>query len=219
MNHPLRSVFFGLALVLGSFSCLSQSSTHTPHIAFCGYSLDKGFYGTPESRSFITREARSGGSDGIVEVIQRMEQVMSFDVPISVYVSEDENNCYATISGSRRILVADVEFLEAMNRASSTKWAAISIIAHELGHHIAGFNHHADRRDGELDADYWSGYILAKLGASRDATTMCMLALPGNEEESVTHPSKYRRVPAIRAGWDDATSGRIDYSRCQDCEP
>ena len=78
------------------------------------------------------------------------------------------NNAYATIVRNRRYIVYDNVFLESLDDYAGTKWASISVLAHEMGHHYR--NHIVDNRGStpakEIEADYFSGYVMAKLGAS-----------------------------------------------------
>jgi hypothetical protein len=46
---------------------------------------------------------------------------------------------YATIINSMRWIIYDNEFLESLDTYASTKWASISVLAHEIGHHY--YNH------------------------------------------------------------------------------
>jgi hypothetical protein len=107
-----------------------------------------------------------------------------------------------------------VGFLEAMNKMSRTQWAAIQVIAHEIGHHIAGFISNAHRN--ELNADYWSGQSLQRLGSTVSAATRAIMTV-GTEFDTSSHPNKYRRKEVIEKGWNDAAAGYIDYSFCVDC--
>jgi hypothetical protein len=88
------------------------------------------------------------------------------------------------------------------------------VIAHEVGHHIAGFS--TNRHRSELNADYWSGQSLQRLGSTKVAATSAILAV-GNEADTPSHPAKSRRAATIGRGWDDAARGTIDYSFCDDC--
>ena len=188
-------------------------------IPFCGFSIKKGFYYDHYHSEYITKQASLGDNSGIPDVVDKIEKTLNFKVAISVYLAKDENNCFATVGqGGIRMLVTDVDFLQEVNDESGTKWGAISVIAHEVGHHIAGFNHHPNQPDNELDADYWSGYTLQKLGASVNASTKAIMRF-GTEQDTETHPNKYSRASIIKKGWEDAANGTIDYSRCKDCKP
>ena len=115
------------------------------------------------------------------------------------------NNAYATIINSQRYIIYDNDFLESLDEAASTKWASISVLAHEMGHHYR--NHLVDSRGStppkELEADYFSGYVMAMLGASMDEAVQGM-AIIASPNASASHPAKNDRLAAIGRGWNYA---------------
>lgn len=204
-------------LFIATLSLLSYSPPK--RIPFCGFSIKNGFFYDNYAREYITKEASLGDKSGIPDIVDKIEKTLNFNVEIAVYLAKNENNCWATTGqGGKRLLVTDVDFLDEVNTVSGTKWAAISVIAHEVGHHIAGFGRHPNQLDDELDADYWSGYTLEKLGASKNASTKCIMQF-GTEEDTQSHPNKYSRANIIKKGWDDALNNTIDYSKCENCKP
>src|SRR3990170_47680 len=52
------------------------------------------------------------------------------------------NNAYATIIRNRRYIIYDNDFLENLDSYAGTKWASVSVLAHEMGHHYR--NHVVD---------------------------------------------------------------------------
>lgn len=151
---------------------------------------------------------------GVPEVIRRIEEAFDTSTNISVFLTNRrEGNAYATVVDGQRMIVADIDFFTKVNSEAQTDWAAISIIAHEVGHHIDGFS---GGIEGELRADYWSGQALWRLGASITAATACM-AKYGNTEETISHPNKGRRIAAIERGWIDASKGVVDKQQCIAC--
>lgn len=115
------------------------------------------------------------------------------------------NNAYAHISGGRRMITYDNIFVESLDYQTGTKWASISVLAHEVGHHY--YDHVLDRRGStppkEIEADYFSGYVLAKMGASLSQAKAAMAKL-ANPYGSSTHPPRSQRLAAIEKGWRDA---------------
>src|SRR6188508_969706 len=76
------------------------------------------------------------------------------------------NNAYATIIRNQRYIVYDNNFLENLDAYAKTKWASLSVMAHEMGHH---YRNHVVSSSGstpakEIEADYFSGYVMAKMG-------------------------------------------------------
>lgn len=184
---------------------------------FCGFSTEVkgGYYSSAQQAQYITERAKAGDRYGIYDVVSEIKAILNIRALIDVYVAEAENNAMATTgAGGRKIIIADYNFLKTVNRDAGTEWAAISILAHELGHHIAGLGRGLS---GELDADYWSGYVLYKLGASKEASIKCIMHF-GTEQNTSSHPNKYLRAKTIKQGWDDAANGSYDPARCRDCD-
>jgi hypothetical protein len=180
---------------------------------FCRFSLGNGWSDVGPSQ-YITRRARRNDPSGVPQVIRRILAALSVRAEVDVLIAEEEDNAFATVANGRRIVVADVHFLEKLNALTGTQWSAIQVLAHELGHHIAGFV--ADSHRGELNADYWSGQALQRLGAARAAAMAAILTV-GTDSDTPTHPAKHRRASMIARGWDDAARGTIDYSLCDSC--
>lgn len=115
------------------------------------------------------------------------------------------NNAYATILQGRRYIIYDNNFLENLDSYAGTKWASISVLAHEMGHH---YRNHVISSSGstppkEIEADYFSGYVMAKLGATLNEARAAMeqIATPRG---SASHPARADRLDAIAKGWNYA---------------
>lgn len=118
------------------------------------------------------------------------------------------NNAYATIIRNQRYIVYDNRFLENLDRYAGTKWASISVLAHEMGHH---YHNHMVSGAGstppkELEADYFSGYVMAKMGASLEEAKAAMTQI-ASPRASSSHPAKADRLNAIANGWTSANGG------------
>lgn len=115
------------------------------------------------------------------------------------------DNCYATRIKGVQYIVYDNRFLKQVEGWTGTDWAAISIIAHEIAHHLYG--HTADRMgsrpDNEKQADYFSGFVLHNLGASLAEAQTAIRTLT-NDQPSATHPPRTIRLNVIENGWRDA---------------
>jgi hypothetical protein len=114
-------------------------------------------------------------------------------------------NAYATISGGQRWIVYDNNFLEDIDAYAKTKWASISIMAHEMGHHY--YDHVVSGRGSnvpsEIEADAFSGYMIQKQGGTLEQALAAMTAI-GTERQTATHPAKADRLKAITRGWNAA---------------
>ena len=115
------------------------------------------------------------------------------------------NNAYATIIRNKRYIVYDNNFLENLDAYAKTKWASVSVLAHEMGHHYR--NHVIDAQGStppkEIEADYFSGYVMAKLGASLNEAIAAMEQI-ASPRASSSHPAKADRLAAITRGWNYA---------------
>ena len=213
---PTLLIFFICVFVFLS----GNGQTTQKRRPFCGFSLkgSGGYYYQEEPQEYITREAKPGDRSGIPDVVEEIKKQIGVDVEIAVFISKDEDNCFATIAaGGKRMIIADHLFLNRVNKMAGTEWAAISIIAHEIGHHVAGFSRRPKQTDSELDADYWSGYVLQKLGAGKDASIKCIMTF-GTDYDTSSHPNRYSRAATIKKGWEDAETGKLDSDRCESCD-
>lgn len=115
------------------------------------------------------------------------------------------NNAYATIIRNKRYIVYDNNFLENLDSYARTKWASISVLAHEMGHHYR--NHVLDATGStppkEIEADYFSGYVMEKLGATLNEAIAAMEQI-ASPRASSSHPAKADRLAAITRGWNYA---------------
>jgi len=61
----------------------------------------------------------------------------------------------------------NASFIQRVKQRAAEGWSPISILAHEVGHHLA-FHTGIARNDHkfELEADYFSGFVLRRLGAT-----------------------------------------------------
>ncbi|WP_313928931.1 TPM domain-containing protein [Pseudoxanthomonas sp.] len=152
-----------------------------------------------------------------------IEQVMTFTgLPQNFQVTEaDVPNAAAAIlldqkKIPQRVIAFNPDFIELVRRETGgNPWAAVSIMAHEVGHHLAG---HTIQPGGsqppiELEADKFSGFVLYKMGASRQDTLKAIQTLvPESVRHDSTHPGRAQRVAAVSDGWDSACrqTGRGD---------
>ena len=111
-------------------------------------------------------------------------------------------NAAAVVRGAERFILYNQYFIQNMKELADNSWAPISIMAHEVGHHLNG--HTLDNRGSrpkiELEADYYSGFILQRMGADLNDARAAMFKI-GNDSGSATHPAKHDRLAAITNGW------------------
>jgi ribosomal protein S19 len=120
-----------------------------------------------------------------------------------------DNAAAVTYAGKRYVLY-NPDFINKLVQKTGNKWAAISVLAHEIGHHLNG---HTVTRNGshpatELEADEFSGFVLRKMGASLSDAQAAMKLLAG-ATASRTHPAQYDRLSSIERGWQQAGGNRM----------
>lgn len=146
------------------------------------------------------------GSDDARALVQRI--VSAIGIPTTkfeVRASNDVANAEATTEndGKDRLILYNPNWMKNL-RSSTTNWSDWVVLAHEVGHHVA---FHMDpsfpNHEAELQADYFAGFILQKLGAPLVDLQLAM-AMVSFEEASETHPAKTLRVAELKKGWEAA---------------
>ena len=69
----------------------------------------------------------------------------------------------------KRYIIYNSNFMKIANEISNNSWSSISILAHEIGHHLQGhtLNNNGSRPAIELEADKFSGFVLGAVTAGR----------------------------------------------------
>ncbi|WP_207432305.1 M48 family metalloprotease [Sabulibacter ruber] len=141
-----------------------------------------------------------GARDIITEIIDVVGLKPRFEVRAA-----NVPNAAAVIMNGQRYILYNEQFVSSLNNALKTDWAGVSILAHEIGHHLNGHTlskSGSNHRD-ELEADEFSGFVLRKMGASLSEAQAAIGAL-AEDEDSYTHPGKSSRLAAISKGWRNA---------------
>ena len=122
----------------------------------------------------------------------------------------DIPNAAAVIYGSKRYVLYNSSFVEKLNKAAGNKWASVSILAHEIGHHLNGhtLERGGSRPEIELEADEFSGFVLRKMGATLPQAQVAM-KVAASQRASHTHPAQNDRLYAIAKGWNSANKQMI----------
>lgn len=157
----------------------------------------------------VAAPARAQTAPPAPDVIREITDAVGLKARFALRATRDIDNAAAVVYDGQRFLLYNPDFLAAVNRAGHTDWAGISILAHEMGHHLNG---HTLRPGGsqpadELEADEFSGFVLRKLGASL-AQAQAALAAVADDQGSATHPGRAPRLAAIGQGWQRA-NGQI----------
>lgn len=117
------------------------------------------------------------------------------------------NNAIATIQqdendNSQPYILYDPKWLKSLDNKSKTDWASIGVLAHEVGHFLL---YHALNKKGsnprwEIDADRFAGKTMAMMGSTLEEA-QSMFDNYTLTEDSRTHPSKSKRLEAVKLGW------------------
>ncbi|WP_199688447.1 M48 family metalloprotease [Pontibacter oryzae] len=148
----------------------------------------------------VTLAPTVGARDIVQEIINVVGLKPRFELRAA-----DIDNAAAVVYNGKRYILYNERFLAAINNAVHTDWAGVSILAHEIGHHLNG---HTLSRSGsnpgdELEADEFSGFVLRKMGASL-AEAQAAINLLSEERTSSTHPGRNYRLASISKGWRSA---------------
>jgi hypothetical protein len=179
-------------LIITLFSCLTGAAQR---INQCGIIVPPQRVG---SSSFSSVYEAGGYIETMLDSINWKENFL-------IREQNGINNAYATIIRNKRYIVYDNNFLENLDSYAGTKWASISVLAHEMGHHYR--NHVIDQQGStppkEIEADYFSGYVMAKIGATLNEAIAAMEQI-ASPRASSSHPGKADRLAAITRGWNYA---------------
>lgn len=162
------------------------------------------YYGVAatESASITTFSSSQQARDVVARITKSVGLAPNFQVE-----SANVTNAAAVIRGNQRFVLYNNSFMSTID-VGSDGWSALSILAHEVGHHLQGHTvlGGGSKPDIELEADRFSGFVVGKLGGSLDSASAAMRQV-GSDQGSATHPGREARLAAIRAGWEDAVSG------------
>ena len=197
MKSPLIVLLLLILFVNKSFS---QTNTKKNNFA-CNY------FGRNISPQEVCPQMQGFVSDSHAEEViskfaKKMGQVNS---KFKVMQCSNTDNCFATVIDGQPFIIYDNAFLSRVEATTQTDWGAISILAHEIGHHA---NFHTidgtgSRPEKELEADYFSGFWLHEMGANLSQSQEAMRHFQG-EYVTSTHPPQSKRLLAIQKGWNEA---------------
>lgn len=182
------------SLLLCLFFSVSTNGLFAQRVNSCGYIIP------PKSMKSNFSSVYEAG-----DVVKEMLDSVKWKENFKLLERNGINNAYATIYQNVRWIVYDNNFLENLDAYAATKWASISVMAHEVGHH---YYNHVIKNQGstipsELEADKFSGYVMQKLGANLEQAKAAMEKI-GTDRASATHPAKINRLSAIEEGWNMA---------------
>ena len=138
------------------------------------------------------------------EAVSKIVQYTGLSPNFIVVSDKKINTAIAYLKNNKRYIAYNPTFIEKLNDKTATNWAAVSVLAHEIGHHLSGHTLPKNGSPGnELIADKFSGFILFQMGASLGDAKSALSAI-GHEMDTTKHPPKTSRLFAIQEGWEEA---------------
>jgi tetratricopeptide (TPR) repeat protein len=202
----MKSIFLFLLI---SFQSLAQKGSYYGNPAdaadFCAIQLDM-------TNSFSTNNEAQIALTKIINVLGISQR-------FAIYQCNGIDNCQAVTIRGIRYIFYDSYFMKTISTNANSSWTNLSILAHEIGHHVNGHTVDllaamtggiksptlAEKRQQELEADELSGYVMAKLGASLIQAQQAINLSSFNGDDSYsTHPNKTKRLVAIEKGFNKA---------------
>lgn len=118
----------------------------------------------------------------------------------------DVKTAVAYIKNRERFIEYNPQIIASIVDSTETNWAAVSILAHEIAHHLLGHTLDPGKISpgDELACDKYSGFILHRMGAT-DQDAIAAIKVAGSTFGTKTHPPKYARVEAILQGWNESS--------------
>ena len=114
-------------------------------------------------------------------------------------------NAAAVLVRGQRFILYNPNFMHALNRKAGTDWAAVSVLAHEIGHHLYGTG---TAMASETKADEFSGFVLQKMGASLKEAQAALRILPAGTTSSL-HPEPADRMAFVADGWNKSAGNEL----------
>ena len=152
-----------------------------------------------EDATLFTFEPSDEARRIVSEICNALGVGQNFDLRAS-----SVDNALATAEGNRRIILYSEVFLKKFSEDARTRWAAYSVLAHEIGHHFNGHDfgeaNAIKRKQMELEADRFSGSALRLLGATLDEAKAGIETFALGVEQR-NHPPPKARREAVASGW------------------
>jgi hypothetical protein len=198
-----------VSFVFTSFFCFTQNGS---------------YYGNPQDAAKLCaiqlEMASSFATNNDAQLaLNKIIKAAGISQNFAIYQCNGTDNCQALTYRGIRYIFFDSYFMKDISNKSNSTWTNISILAHEVGHHINGHTVDyftvisgqaellslSERRQQELEADEFSGYVMFKLGATLSQAQQAIntAGFDGDDTYS-THPNKTKRLTSIEKGYNKA---------------
>jgi hypothetical protein len=191
-----RQVLAGLACSLVAGEASAQQKHDLSLQSSCSFYPDDAI--SPPIYSFAS-------SQEALEVVRRITNAVGLEPNFEI-LQANVPNAVAAIEGKQRVIFYSLVFIQQITKSTASEWAARTILAHEIGHHLNGDTllGVGSRPPLELNADRFAGRAVRLMGGSLDQAMAAYqpLSLGG----TATHPPKGARLEAVARGWTDPGS-------------
>jgi len=138
------------------------------------------------------------------EAVSKIVQYTGLTPNFNIIPNNDISTAIAYLKNNKRYIAYNPKFIEKLDTETSTNWASVSVLAHEIGHHFSGHTLIKKQSlENELIADQFSGFILHQMGATLDEAKTALSTI-GHEMDTTKHPTKNKRLIALIKGWKNA---------------
>lgn len=182
-------------LMLGAFMAQSQSEVN-----FCNYKK-VGTTNILDMCRYLKSENDSKEEIYIKSILSKVGLQQNFVLMECASLGNAASINVNTLTSTYRYIIFDKSFITQLTEGETLNWDALSILAHEIGHHLNGHTLNSlSNWNNELEADEFSGFIMAKLGGSLEQALLAV-KMYASEFSSLTHPEKEKRIEAITRGY------------------
>jgi len=223
-NEVIRTILYKIKNVF-YVKAIKMKNSILVLLIICSFQLNAqttlkaSFFGTLQGDPSVCTSSASYSSASDVEgLISSILSKVGTSNRFVVMSCSQVDNCQAILDKEKRpYILFNPNFLQTvrkLNFSSETipddtnDWATLTILAHEIGHHL---NNHlsnpypgATSRDMELEADKTAGFLIYLMGGTLANAQLAYNGPSVSETGSYTHPPKSQRLDAIKSGWEDA---------------
>lgn len=198
-----------------TFLALICFISHSP--AFSQLQKIQDFFGST-NKNICESAGSVSENDDVTQAINKMMDKLGANNRYLIKSCSSIDNCQAVFYNEKAYILYNPEFLKGIKHFNFTEtslpksddWEALTVLAHEIGHHI---NQHvvnppegASAKDLELEADEFAGYMMYHMGATLEQTQQVMHSsvISDVERPYSTHPTRQKRLAAIEKGYNKA---------------
>lgn len=179
----------------GTFSC---GYNHSTEPTVCDFVANK---------TYISNQL-------VIQKINTMVNAISLPQNFILVECDNINNAFAYVKNGIRYILIDDSWIKSIE---GNNYFISGILAHEIGHHLCGHtisNENLsleEKRNRELEADKFAGFIMRAIGSSEEEALVAINSLvPIDFDDSgSTHPTKKKRIEAIKAGYNKTNSEMV----------